>query len=888
MSPMRVMRFKLPIICCFVGVFSLRGQLNLAEVIRSGFGARVNRPLHELFGLQALLLRPVFNTDYAAAIPTRAAALFVILAILLTVVIVFQKRQNWRMHQLLVSQAARRSRIFEFWEHLVSSPPERLAQTITTGFENVLDFGIADRMCWYELNEVTGSVVPVYSACARGVSIPAEPVEPGQTPSISERLSRHDIVSIEDVEGLAAGAETDKQFLSAHGVKSLLLIPSTYSTRRKGVLGLASLTRCRKWPPDLTSQLAFLGNIIGATLERRDAEEASRESEERFRYLFQQATFGIALETLDGRILNVNPALCGMMGYSEEEFLEISCADITHPDDAAAEEALFSELKQGLRLWYRIEKRFLCKDGSEIWGEVHVSLLEGTNRGPLVVGIVRDITLQKAAEEGLRASEARLHSTLDVLSSRIAILDETGAVLAANANWRRVSGENVPGCLFVPVGTNFLKACAATNGQSGETANEVARRARSLMNGEAQGEPILQKWAGATGEDGWFRVMMTRFQEMGKPRVVVSYQDITELMRTRNALEKNQEHLSLALEASHTGTWEWSCESNQVRWKDNQGLIFGPEEGEYVGDYRRLFDYVHPDDRQTVRDLAEQTLGSGSSFSSQFRVVDRQRTTHWILAKGKIARDQTGRAVRMVGVNVDISELKRRDNELQKLARRLIEAQEEERHRISRELHDDIGQRVFLVACELEMRRQALVALKQDRESNQLKKVQRELDQLSTDIHELSHQLHSSKLQHCGLAVALKELCEKHSKNNGPVIELSARGVDSDVPPDVALCLFRVAQEALSNAVKHSLARKILVQVDQHLGRVCLTIKDEGKGFDPTIQSEGIGLTSMRERLRIIGGELLVKSSPNEGTEVSAAVNVPEAAMQKAAAAKGD
>src|SRR5262249_40571657 len=242
------------------------------------------------------------------------------------------------------------------------------------------------------------------------------------------------------------------------------------------------------------------------------------------------------------------------------------------------------------------------------------------------------------------------------------------------------------------------------------TTKELAERARLLLSGSASCERLLQRFLTAVRGEVWFRIVMTRFEENGASRLVLSCMDVTELMWTRDALAQNRERLSLALEASNTGTWDWNIATNKVCWTDNQNLVFAEEEREFDGNLDELLKFVHPDDRKNLREVAERALRTGNSLSAEFRMPDREGSMRWVMAKGRIARDPQGRAVRMLGVNVDITELKSRDRQLQKLARRLMEAQEEERRRISRELHDDIGQRVALLGCELEQQIRALPA----------------------------------------------------------------------------------------------------------------------------------------------------------------------------------
>jgi signal transduction histidine kinase len=159
--------------------------------------------------------------------------------------------------------------------------------------------------------------------------------------------------------------------------------------------------------------------------------------------------------------------------------------------------------------------------------------------------------------------------------------------------------------------------------------------------------------------------------------------------------------------------------------------------------------------------------------------------------------------------------------------------------------------------------------------------MQKELNAIATDIHELSHDLHSASLQCCGLEVALKDLCRKYLRNHYLEIDVESDKLDSCLSPDSALCLFRVTQEALTNVLKHGRTKKVLLKLVRDSEKVRLSVRDFGVGFDPATQSGGIGLISMRERLRFCAGTLFVNSAPGQGTEIVAEV----AATKKQAAA---
>jgi len=238
-----------------------------------------------------------------------------------------------------------------------------------------------------------------------------------------------------------------------------------------------------------------------------------------------------------------------------------------------------------------------------------------------------------------------------------------------------------------------------------------------------------------------------------------------------------------------------------------------------------------------------------------------------------------GAPARILAMLEDITERKEAEDRLHEaqvalheLTGRLIQAQEEERHRIARELHDDIGQRLSLLMIEIERISHELSQTAEPRR-RPFAKVLEQLDELTNDVHQLSHQLHSTKLQYIGLRSAVRDLCQQMMNQHGIVVVQELEDAP-DLPSDVQHCLYRVAQEALNNIAKHSKAREARVRLQKTGGAVRLEVRDSGVGFDPSSPGAGLGLASMRERLRIVGGELGVTSNPGKGTEVVAVVPV--------------
>jgi PAS domain S-box-containing protein len=221
----------------------------------------------------------------------------------------------------------------------------------------------------------------------------------------------------------------------------------------------------------------------------------------------------------------------------------------------------------------------------------------------------------------------------------------------------------------------------------------------------------------------------------------------------------------------------------------------------------------------------------------------------------------------------DITRRKQMEEAISGVSGRLIEAQERERGRIARDLHDDICQQLALVSIELEQVQRKLPDSVSEHRS-QVGEVRKRIMDISTDVQMMSHELHSAKLSYLGAAVAMRGFCREFGEHHKFDIEFQSRDVPRQLPPDVSLCLFRVLQEGLHNAAKHSGVKRFDVQLWGTSGDVHLTISDLGSGFDTeaAMKGPGLGITSMQERLKLVKGELTITSHPKGGTSIHARV----------------
>jgi len=282
---------------------------------------------------------------------------------------------------------------------------------------------------------------------------------------------------------------------------------------------------------------------------------------------------------------------------------------------------------------------------------------------------------------------------------------------------------------------------------------------------------------------------------------------------------------------------------------------------------------VHNEDRKRCLETYSQAFDRLEPFEMEYRVRRNDGEYRWILDIGVPRFNRDGNFAGYIGSCLDITERKLADDALASIGQRLIEAHEEERRRIARELHDDIVQRIALLAIELEACDQQAPDMMTG-VHNRIRQVREHLSEVGTDIQALSHHLHSSKLEYLGLVAAAKAFCRELSEQHNVRIEFKHSDMPAAVPKEISLCMFRVLQEALQNAVRHSGGQEFAVEVHGTQDEILLVVSDSGIGFDSrgAINGRGLGLISMRERLRLVNGELSIQSKPGRGTTVLARV----------------
>jgi len=293
-----------------------------------------------------------------------------------------------------------------------------------------------------------------------------------------------------------------------------------------------------------------------------------------------------------------------------------------------------------------------------------------------------------------------------------------------------------------------------------------------------------------------------------------------------------------------------------------------------------------PESHSKMRDVLEKWKKTGRLESEEMVVLTRNGERRVVLVSSGSVVDAEGNLLHSTSVHVDVTERKLAEEALSTVSQKLIEAHEEERTRIARELHDDVGQRLALLTVRLDGLKRGRPALAAELGS-EIEEVHEQIVELASDIQALSHRLHSSKLEYLGLAAAANGFCRELSHRNGVQIAFHSENIPRELPREISLPLFRVLQEALQNATKYSGSRQFQVSLRGGANDIELTVHDSGIGFEPeeAIKGPGLGLTSMQERLKLVDGQLSIDSKPQRGTTIQA--RVPLSPRMKSAEAHG-
>ena len=648
---------------------------------------------------------------------------------------------------------------------------------------------------------------------------------------------------------------------------------------------------------------------------RREARAVLRKSG--FRRAFEYAAIGIVLSDAEGHCLAANRAFCEMMGYSEQELVGIHFLALTHADDVDACRQSMQRLLAGEFDSFRLEKRYLHRNGATVWALLTASLARDAQGKPLyVISQAQDITECKRAEEILRESQERYRSLIEASPDAIVLADLEGRIQMANQRAIEIFGGGSPEELVGRLAIELIVP------EERDRAAESFQRALETGNTRSH-EFVLMKKDGARFH-GEIRTAVVRDARGRSSGLVNVARDVTE----RKLAEQESQLLTLTLERR----------ARQLTALNNAGRAvastLNPQQvlRAVIDEVRKLLDSEVA--AVVLRDPASDEMvftaaaGPGAVGVVGVRLPVSQGIVGWVMRERRPAivddaqtdprfyrefETATGLTVRSVvavplkfkgavwGAVAAINKIgggfKENDVEmlealasstavamenarlfdqvqsgrrrLQALSRRMVEVQEAERHHIARELHDEIGQALTGLKLVLDMMTRAPAGSMDD----SLGEAQSLTNDLLMRVREMSLNLRPAMLDDLGLLPTLLWHIERYSAMTNVQVDLGHANLDRRFAPEIETAAYRIVQEALTNVARHASVSQVKVRLWATDETLSVRVEDEGAGFDveaALMAGASTGLSGMRERVALLGGRFNVESKPGAGASLTA------------------
>jgi PAS domain S-box-containing protein len=524
-------------------------------------------------------------------------------------------------------------------------------------------------------------------------------------------------------------------------------------------------------------------------------------------------------------------------------------------DDERRAEALRELAEKGR---YRVEAVTYGKGGAPVYVEGITIALRGENKdGPLTgyVNIRRDVTERQRAETARREANERIELFLESITDRFFAIDKEWRYAYFNSGAKeqlRALGKDPEALIGKVLWEEFPTPTSEA---------ELRRAMRDRV------VATVERFSPRIGE--WYENRIYPSPDGG---LAVFQSDVTPKKRAEEKLRRSEGYLTEGQRLTHTGSWAWNLSSGELFWSKEHFRICGLDPEKDTPSYPSMH-WIHPDDRTMVHETFEKAIRDRTDFELDCRVVWTDGTSRYVHSFAHPVFNDAGDLIEYVGTILDTTERKLAEDVRNELMRRLFAAQEDERRRISRDLHDDFGQHVSALGLRL-------TALKGEHGGSenlalQVASLEAIVKQLGSAVELIAWQLRPAALDDFGLGAGLTSYAERWSAHVDVGTELHVSGIEANLlTNDCEIALYRIAQEALNNVAKHARARNVVILLQHRSDQVWLIVEDDGVGFDTAeifaALGKRLGVVGMRERASLLGGTLDVESNLGHGTTVVA------------------
>tara|TARA_Y100000588_G_scaffold187722_1_gene201816 strand:+ start:6607 stop:9453 length:2847 start_codon:yes stop_codon:yes gene_type:complete len=606
---------------------------------------------------------------------------------------------------------------------------------------------------------------------------------------------------------------------------------------------------------------------VGKILVIRDI-SSRKETERSYKNLIKSSGDIIYNLDINGNFTFVNPIFEKITGYARKEVLGKDTNFMVHPSYKNIKKKIFSKLytkSKKLQQSIIAEVPIITKQNKNLWMELGITTIVKEKKITGFSIISRDITDRKNAENKLLQKTEELRTAQNVAGLGSFSFDMQNNLVTWSDNLFKIY--ELDKKTFIPTKDKFFNEVVHA-----ESRTHAIQSVENALKNKLTETDYIHKTQTPSGNEKWMHAMIKIVYDGDNPiQMHGTSQDITELYNTRISLEKSKIRLKYAHKIANLGTWDKNHKTGVIYWSPILKKMFGLKKNTIINN-NDFWDALHNDDREWMKGLWEKAQKKNKPFSGTFRIQLNNGTIKHLNEHAEFITDKQGKLVKTVGTVIDVTEIHKYQEKLRELSSHIRNVQEEERKRIAKEIHDELGQRLTSMSMDIAFLKNKQPESFSQKVNERLLALESLIDETIHKTRKLSQELRPSILDDLGLLSAIDWLKEQYGQRSDIHFTLDVPKQDIDIKPDYATAVFRITQEALTNIIRHADAKNVNIIIAKSKTDIKLQVIDDGRGIQTLPFTSSLektyGVFGMKERATSLGGKLEIVSNGDQGTTV--------------------